>query len=160
MAFENTSQALRQVGGLVTRRLSQNLQEDNSIASGKLDSSIAFRAFSTNNQLGINIEMEDYWVYVDEGRKAGRMPPVSKIEQWLSYPNVRSKISQGNDAPIQNVEGLAYVIAKKIGREGTKGNDFATNVFESSLITKEVPALIESAIGEDLEEIFDKAFEI
>jgi hypothetical protein len=36
MAFTNTSAALRQTGGLIVQRLSQGLQQDNSIASGEL----------------------------------------------------------------------------------------------------------------------------
>lgn len=160
MAFENTSAALRQVGGLITSRLSQGLQENNAIASGSLDESITFRAFNQSNSLGIEIEMLDYWEYVDEGRKAGRMPPVSKIREWLTYPNVREKLQQNSDRELSNIDSKAFAIAKKIAEKGTKGTDFATNVFNSKLVTKEMPALIESALGEDLEDVLDKAFKI
>ncbi len=160
MAFKNTSAALRQVGGLVTRRLAQNLQEENAIASGRLEESITFRAFERNSILGLNIEMLDYWEYVDEGRRAGKMPPISKIQEWLTYPNVRSKIQQGNDQPVKDPESLAYLIARKIAKQGTKATNFATDVFDSRLVQKEMPALIESAIGEDLEALLDAAFNI
>jgi hypothetical protein len=104
MAFTNTSRALRQIGGLVVSRLSQNLKEDNAIASGRLDESIDFRAFSRTNALGVEITMLDYWEAVDKGRKAGKMPPISKIQEWLNYPNVRDKIRFGqSDAPIKDV---------------------------------------------------------
>lgn len=157
MAFNQLSDALRQVGGLVVRRLSQGLQEDNAIASGRLDKSITFRAFSQDSIVGVNIEMEDYWQYVDEGRKPGKMPPVSKIAQWLTYPNVKEKIGARDT---DNVEHLAYSIAKKIGTKGTKGNDFATNVFNSKLVNQEIPRLIEDSIGQDIELILDQAFNI
>ena len=104
--------------------------------------------------------MLDYWEYVDEGRKAVRMPPVSKIREWLTYPNVREKLQQNSDREFSNIESKAFAIAKKIGEKGTKGTDFATNVFNSKLITKEMPALIESALGQDLEDVLDKAFNI
>jgi hypothetical protein len=44
---------------------------------------------------------------------------------------------------------LAFLIARKIGRQGTKGNNFATNVFTSSLITNELPEVILNAVAED-----------
>jgi len=157
MAFQNLNAALRQVGGLVVSRLSQGLQESNSNASGELEQSIGFNVFNRRNLIGVNIEMLDYWVYVDEGRRAGRMPPVSKIQEWLTYPNVKTKIAGRDDA---NLESLAYSIAKKIGEKGTKGTDFATNVFESRLVQREVPQLIEDSVGQDIEQLLDKAFQI
>lgn len=160
MAFTNTSAALRQVGGLVTRRLAQGLQENNAVASGSLEESITFRAYQQSSILGLEISMLDYWEYVDEGRKAGRMPPVSKIREWLTYPNVREKLQQNSDKEFSDIDSKAFAITKKIGEKGTKGTDFATNVFNSKLITKEMPALIESALGQDLEDVLDKAFNI
>lgn len=161
MAFTNTSRALRQIGGLVVSRLADGLRDTNAIASGQLEESIDFRAYERSSVLGVDITMLDYWQFVDEGRKAGKRPPVSKIEEWLSYPNVRDKIRFGqSDAPIKDIQSAAYIIAKKIGEKGTKGNNFATNVFESKLITSEVPSLIEESVGKDIEAILDEVFNI
>ena len=152
MAFTNTAAALRQTGGLIVQRLSQGLQEDNSIASGELDKSINFNIKSTDKKIVLDITMLDYWGAVDGGRKAGKQPPIDKIKEWLSYPNVRDKIRFGqNDSAFSESEknSLAFLIARKIGRQGTKGNNFATNVFTSSLITKELPEVILNAVAED-----------
>jgi hypothetical protein len=152
MAFTNTSAALRQTGGLIVQRLSQGLQQDNSIASGELDTSINFNIKSTQKKIVLDITMLDYWGAVDGGRKAGKQPPIDKILEWLSYPNVRDKIRFGqNDSAFSESEknSLAFLIARKIGRQGTKGNNFATNVFTSSLITKELPEVILNAVAED-----------
>jgi hypothetical protein len=152
MAFTNTSAALRQTGGLIVQRLSQGLQQDNSIASGELDKSINFNIKSTQKKIVLDITMLDYWGAVDGGRKAGKQPPIDKILEWLSYPNVRDKIRFGqNDSAFSESEkkSLAFLIARKIGRQGTKGNNFATNVFTSSLITKELPEVILNAVAED-----------
>ena len=156
MAFDNTQTALRQIGGLTVQRLSQGLKESNSDASGELDKSIGFKIRSSSKKIELYIEMLDYWGAVDEGRKAGKMPPIDKIREWLTYPNVRDKMRFGqSDAQFTESErnSLAYLIARKIGREGTKGTDFATNVFTSSLITKELPAALTDAIAEDADAI-------
>jgi hypothetical protein len=148
----NLSKSLRRVGGLTVQRLSQGLKESNSDASGKLDASIGFNIKPSSKGIDLNIEMLDYWQFVDEGRKPGKPAPVSKIMEWLTYPNVRDKMRFGqSDAAFTESEkkSLAYLISKKIGREGTKGTDFATNVFNSSLIQKELPDLVLNAVFED-----------
>jgi hypothetical protein len=153
----NISTALRKVGGLTVSRLRQGMTESNSDASGKLGASIGFNVKSTSKGIDLNIEMLDYWQYVDEGRKKGKQPPVSEILKWLTYPNVRDKIRGGeSDAPVENPESLAFLIARKIGREGTKGTDFATNVFESKLIQKELPAIVADAVFEDANSLIDE----
>jgi hypothetical protein len=60
-----------------------------------------------------------------------------------------------NDSAFTDSErnSLAYLIARKIGKQGTKGTNFATNVFESSLITKELPEVLVDAITEDADAI-------
>ena len=134
------------------QRLSQGLQQDNSIASGELDKSINFNIKSTQKKIELSITMLDYWGAVDGGRKAGKQPPIDKIKEWLSIQNVRDKIRFGqNDSAFSESEknSLAFLIARKIGRQGTKGNNFATNVFTSSLITNELPEVILNAVAED-----------
>lgn len=152
MAFTNTQTALRSIGGLTTQRLAEGLSENNTEASGDLKKSIRFNIKSSSKKIELNITMLDYWGAVDEGRKAGKQPPIDKIKEWLTYPNVRDKIRFGqNDSEFSDSErnSLAYLIARKIGKQGTKGTNFATNVFESSLITKELPEVLTDAIVED-----------
>lgn len=160
MAFENTNKSLRKVGSLIRSELSKNLIRDNAIASGNLESNIDVRAFSSGSKFGIDILMLDYWKAVDEGRKAGKMPPVGKIEQWLSYPNVRDKLSGFRDKPVSDPQSLAYVIARKIGREGTKGNNFATDVFESGLLEGKITDALENALDEDIEQLLNAQFNL
>lgn len=156
MAFTNTQTALRSIGGLTVQRLSQGLKENNSDASGELDKSINFNIKSSSKKIELNITMLDYWGAVDEGRKVGKMPPIDKIREWLTYPNVRDKIRFGqNDSAFTESErnSLAYVIARKIGDKGTRGTNFATNVFNSKLITQELPESLAEAITQDADEI-------
>lgn len=162
MAFTNTSTALRQTGGLIVSRLAQGLTESNSDASGELKESIEFKVKATAKKIELDIIMLDYWGAVDEGRKAGKQPPIDKIKEWLTYPNVKSKLGSSDSlssTDIAKTNSLAYMIARKIGREGTKGNNFATDVFDSKLLTQELPEAIANAVVEDadliLQELID-----
>lgn len=158
MAFTNTASALRTYGGLIASRLSQGLKDSNSDASGKLDESIKFKVSSKSNKLTMDLSMLDYYEFVDEGRKPGRMPPTRPILEWLSYPNVKDKVGVSGleDSKLQ---GLAFAIAKKIGREGTKGTNFYTNVINSRLVTQDLDKAVTNAISEDIDEAMKLAFD-
>ncbi len=157
MALTNTTSALRRTGGLITQRLADGINDYNSDASGELKQSIDFKIQSKSNKLELDIIMLDYWEYVDKGRRPGKRPPVSSIEKWLTYPNVRDKLRGGmGDQAFSDPQSLAYIIAKKIGDKGTKGTDFATNVFESRLVTQELPQIIAEAVYEDANLLIDE----
>ena len=55
----------------------------------------------------------NYGRYVEFGRKAGKMPPVSALEPW-----VRLKLKP------KNPMAVAFVIARKIAREGVKAQPY------------------------------------
>ena len=59
--------------------------------------SINFNIKSTQKKIVLDITMLDYCGAVDGGRKAGKQPPIDKIKEWLSYPNVRDKIRFGQN---------------------------------------------------------------
>jgi hypothetical protein len=54
-----------------------------------------------------------YGRYVEYGREAGKMPPVSALEPW-----VRLKLKA------KNPRAVAFLIARKIGAEGVKAQPF------------------------------------
>ena len=153
----NLSSALRTVGGLTVNRLRDGMTENNSDASGDLGQSIGFNIKKTSKGLDMNVVMLDYWGAVDGGRKKGKQPPINKILEWLTYPNVRDKMRGGqSDAAFVNPESLAFLIARKIGKQGTKGTNFATNIFKSTLIEKDLPKIVADAVFEDANLLIDE----
>ena len=149
--FKSTEAALRVYGGLMVQRLVEGLNQNNSNASGSLNESIALTL--KNQGAGFFVDGLDYWGAVDGGRKAGKRPPITAIEQWLRYPNVRDKIRFGaSDKAFGEKErkALAFMIARKIGREGTKGNNFFKNVVESDLIDDMVQAVANGSLDDML----------
>ena len=65
----------------------------------------------------LTISMPSYAEYVDRGRRAGRMPPVSAILRWIRQDNIAvpSQYTQ---------EQFAFAVAKSVARKGTKGKFF------------------------------------
>lgn len=84
------------------------------VASNRLRSSIATRFNS--NRMGAVVESNiKYALYVEQGRKPGRMPPSSALEAW-----VRTKISSS----AKEIKSIAFLVARKIGLEGTRAQPF------------------------------------
>ena len=84
----------------------------------------------------------DYTYYMQHGRKAGKMPPIQAIEQWILARGIR---------PIQekmNTNALAWAIAKKIARDGTKRMQAGGNpAFIDAIITPERVQQIIEKVG-------------
>jgi len=143
---------------LCASRLSESLTSKGSVASGDLGSSIEVRVPNPRRGEYIGqVLMNDYWEAVDQGRRAGKRPPIQSIIDWLKYPAVQDRLTfgRGNISDQSQITSIAYVIAKKIGDKGTSGNEFATEVFDSDLLTN-IQTRIESAVESDLESTIDE----
>lgn len=74
----------------------------------------------------------DYAVQLEAGRKAGKFPPIKMIEQWI--------IDKGVFASVLNeikLSSLAFLIARKIAKNGWGREDKGGVELISSVITEE-----------------------
>ena len=152
IVYTKTTKALNDASELIVKSLQSRLEENNSIASGELGQSISLSVKSTQKKIEYSILMLDYWGAVDKGRKAGKQPPINKILEWLTYPNVKDKMGISN-ASVSESNSLAFLIARKIGAKGTKGNNFASDVFDSNKIKVDLPNAILDAVIEDADAV-------
>lgn len=82
----------------------------------------------------------DYSEQLESGRNSGKQPPVEVIEQWI--------YDKGIDARIEGeitVSSLAFLIARKIGREGWDRRDYGGVDLISDIVT---PVRIQKIIDE------------
>ena len=87
-------------------------------ASYKLLNSVETVVRRNDDEFTVTINLEDYWYYVENGRKAGRFPPVSKILDWIRIkPVIPYSDSRGR---LPTEEQLAFLIARKISEQGTE----------------------------------------
>lgn len=77
-----------------------------------------------------NIIMEDYWYWIDEGRKPGRFPPVNKIRQWILDKPVAWRPQNGQ---IPTLEQQTYLIGRSIAEKGYAGTNFTTLAEQKTL---------------------------
>ena len=114
-------------GNELIAQMQNRLRANKTNASSSLSQSIEpqIKQASADN-LRLTILMEDYWQYVEDGRRAGKMPPIKNIYEWIQNKrSVQMKIAQSPDR-IAATKSLAYVITRKIHREGTKAQPFVT----------------------------------
>lgn len=125
-------------GNEVQEEMKKNLTDSGALASGELYQSINFSSKIMGSTFHFVLDMGvDYWKFVDEGRKPGKRPPMKDILKW-----VNTKATFGGFSNVKNIKdkavqrGLAYVIAKKIGDKGKKGNHFYSKVITDDRMKK------------------------
>jgi len=74
----------------------------------------------------------DYAQQLETGRKAGKFPPISVIEKWIDDKNIASRLN-GEITKKQ----LAFLIARKIAREGWKREGYGGVELISEVVTDE-----------------------
>lgn len=88
-------------------------------ASYKLLNSVETVVRRNDDEFIVTINLEPYWYYVENGRKAGRFPPVDKILEWVRIkPVIPYSDSRGR---LPTEESLAFLISRKIAEQGTEG---------------------------------------
>jgi len=133
---------LDSMGFKAVREIRNNLLKDDSIASGALIRSVKHRVRVISGGFLFEILADKHWKFVDMGRKAGKQPPISAIRKWIQQ--------KGLD------EGLAFVIARAIGKRGIKGSNAFTSVTDKLVPTLELQQVYAQFIEKELNKDFQK----
>lgn len=91
----------------------------NAVATGNLVSSISYDVNFDGISSTIEFSMADYGIYVDGGRRPGKMPPLSRIQEWTRIKGIPEK--------------YAFPIAKNIGRYGISARPFFGSTIEEKM---------------------------
>lgn len=139
-----------------------NLSDNNSNASFNLYNSFEKIIEIGDDYFSVKISLEDYWYYVENGRKAGKFPPLPKIQNWVEIKAIQPYPDANGRIP--SVEQLTFLIGRKIANEGTEPHPFfepakqeAISRFEQSIdlaISEDIDTYILSQVDEYLLEKF------
>lgn len=106
------------------------------VDTGRLRASITHRVDAAPvprwAEVGTNVA---YAAAVHEGRSPGKMPPVAAIQTWVHHKGLGGTVlGQGRirRAAESTEHEIAFTIARKIGRYGTKGRPFLTDAVEQA----------------------------
>lgn len=119
-------------------------------ASSTLSNSITSTIDVNDTKLVISFNLEPYWRYVEYGRRPGKMPPIDKISQWI---RIKPVIPDPINGRIPDTRSLAFLIARKIGREGIPGRKPLTKVMYSDKVEnliEEIRSIVMTQLKQEL----------
>lgn len=119
------------------RILISELRRSGKIASGRLERSLDYRLKDEKTAVNIVFEGEDYFKYVDEGRKPGTWPNIRAISNWANTRGIPQK--------------AVFPIARSIYKFGIKPTNISEKTERASLDGQPMQRL-EDGIAENVEE--------
>lgn len=120
--WKHLTEVLNRYGEFFIEQARANLGKNRSNASMTLNDTMKSIVTVVDDHYKVEIELQDYWEYVENGRKPGKFPPVNRIKEWISvkpvrpYPDARGKLP--------TVDQLAFLIGRKIANEGIDPKPF------------------------------------
>lgn len=103
------------------------LRSEGKVATGNLvnfTTSIA----QDDKWFSVIFNLPDYWKYVENGRRAGKQPPLEAILNWII---VKPIVPRAINRRVPTTKQLAFLIARKIGREGIPPTHALNNTINS-----------------------------
>lgn len=125
---------LYKYGERMLEGLRKSLPEDKD-TTGDLRKSIRFQIKVLGDQYLFQLMLKDYYKWVDEGRKPGKMPPEDEIIKWVRTKFIDKKSrKRGRPVTIKNIKSTAYAIRRKIAEKGIKPTKFYSKVVNKKLV--------------------------
>lgn len=155
LKFENLQRVLSEYGSRVKELYVDELERRGKIASGDLQRSVKHHVTIGDKTISVELSLEEYWTYVEDGRKPGRFPPVDKILEWVKIKPVIPRPNSKGKIPTPNQ--LAFLISRKIANEGMP----PTHILRDTLATanREFERMIIEAMEKDVTLLFTAEIE-
>ena len=135
--------------------LETNIINADMIATRELADTIEVTSFYKNEKnFKVILRGVDYINMIEDGRRAGKMPPLRAILNWIEIKPILPRPEY--DREITNNQ-LAFLIARKIGNEGVPGKKLISKTLDEMLDTYR--PLLKEAILKDIEKGIYKMIE-
>ena len=128
---------LEKYADLIVEQMQDILIKNHKRATGNLINSITYKISDKE----IVFYADDYGKFVKSGRKPGsKQPPLQPLINWLRVKKIsvgggklkpmikKGKISRKKGNTDSQIKGLAFVIARSIGKKGIKGLDYTAPI--------------------------------
>jgi hypothetical protein len=111
-------------------------------ASGKFADGLLVEVTENSSGFKAVLSGDSYAQQLETGRKSGKQPPIETIKQWIQDKGVFTAILQSI-----SISSLAFLIARKIGREGWKREQHGGVNLISEVVTDERIQRIINEVG-------------
>lgn len=144
LEFKNVKSVLNDFGKFLVEEYQDNLILEDAIASKTLYNSLQYKVENGNNSFEVKLSLEDYWKYIENGRKPGKWPPISAIKRWIEIKPVLPR-------PMAN--GKLPTNERKIGLEGIKPRPILQKSIDD--VFEVMREFLEEALAKDIQEEFE-----
>ena len=154
LKLTNTLMVLNKYGEEIVKKYKNKLEENkpgyswNSIATGNLYNSVKSEVIVSGTRISIEITLEDYWKTLENGQPAGTIVSIGDLLKWIKAKPV---IPTDRGFGIPTLKQLAFLIQRKIKREGTEPMNFMKDTLEDVLVKLKID--LEEAIEKDFTDI-------
>lgn len=96
---------------------------------------------SPNGDISVTNNLPSYAIFVNDGRRPGKQPPIKTIEDWCKRKGIKKE--------------YAYSIAKAIGKKGIKPTPFLTPMKDLRVLVMGLSKKFKESIEEELEDLIE-----
>lgn len=114
--LQNVRRALSEIGDLIRSEYRDNLLSEDVNSTMKLYNNITVKLEEKGRFFTVSLYLEDYWKYIEYGRRPGKFPPIDDILNWITVKPIMARENDLGKVPSER--SLAFLIARKIAREG------------------------------------------
>lgn len=139
---------LYHIANAFVQQYKKQLLSDGKKATGNLINNIKSYVTWNGSILSVSFDMPDYWVYVENGRRPGKFPPLDKIKQWIKVKPVLPRAGKNGKIPTENQ--LAYLIGRKIATKGIKGTHSFAKTMNNFQLTQKLTTELSKLIQKDI----------
>lgn len=154
--YPNVAAAMSSIGAEFTAEYRAALHARSLSQSDTLPDSMDVEIIADDHELHLAIALAGYWYWVEKGRGPGKQPPLDNIIAWVEQTGLAAieDVDGGNIS----VRSLAFLIARKIGREGTAGKNIVGDIVANNAErwTQRIRAAAVTDIQNEVNRIFKK----
>ena len=151
--WDNLRRVLGEIANEIRNEYQDKLIRDDKIASGHLLNSVEYDIVTDDRSITVQLELADYYKWVEEGREPGSFPPVDALLEWIK---VKPVVPDGRSGRLPTENQLAYLIGRKIKEEGIEpGYELRDTMKE---VMEDAEDRINEAIALDISQSLDILF--
>lgn len=143
--FQNLRAALELFAEEFINTYQDELLDADANASGNLFNTITSNIVINESEFIVSLNIQEYWKYIEYGRKPGKWPPVSAIRKWIE---VKPVIPRAYNGKVPTIDQLAFLIGRKIYRDGIAPRPLLQNTKDK--VINKYEQIIKEALEEDI----------
>lgn len=122
-------------------------------ATGSLGNNLSCFVQIEGDIFELCISIQDYWKYIENGRKEGKFPNLNALIKWIQAKPILPRPYRGK---LPSTETLAFLIGRKIQKDGIAPKPMLAETLEEIDKMQLIEQGIDASIRKDISITFNK----